>query len=565
MIDKQQEFIAKQKLWRQQDMEILMQKNDLLTMLDRQSKDWLTPQNIEEKLETELNNLLPPIIASHKDYYNRLVKFSFNIEQGKFEDAEDLKINKKIVEYKNKLLSPLYQELKTIIKYLTINEENAAFDLYKETINRLKSKYNSESDPELKNLMQKISYDFKKLITLIRLENEKPENKLNLVENQLKSLVMILVVWNKYTDLIYKNEDDIEEEIELNKKLSFHTKQRLAGKSLDELLKENNPEKVKNFYLQRITEKKGKGKGLFISEFLGLYDNPELRRKMDKLELEEIKRIDSKDYNNPKYANLFTEEESEAKKEKATNNANQEKLSTSKKSSQHDKSEKNAIKKARNFDITETSNKEDQNEADAVDSEKDTKKKSKKERAEVESSDMKMKKKKKASISETKRKMLENEATQVFQDEEDLSEDEFEEAEKTAESLKAKNTQEEIERNRKQLEEFELANEAAAENAKGEKIEINEKLKEYYEGIKTGNTASQSKKAEKDTKNAADTKKAHKKSNEDIESNEENDKDSKKTIHIAAEILERSVKHQINCKIFSVLPLKLKKKKYFHL
>jgi len=524
-----------------------MQKNDLLTMLDRQSKDWLTPQNIDEKLETELNNLLPPIIASHKDYYNRLIKFSFNIEQGKFEDAEDLKINKKIVEYKNKLLSPLYQELKTIIKYLTTTEENAAFDLYKETINRIKSKYNSEIDPELKNLMQKITYDFKKLITLIRLENEKPEDKLSLIENQLKSLVMILVVWTKYTDIIYKPEEQIDEEMEQEKNMSFHTKQRLEAKSLDELLKDNDPQKIKNFYLQRITEKKGKGKGLFINEFLGLYDNPDLRRKMDKLEAEEIKSLNSQNFDDPKYAKLFAEEENEAKKEKAVSRAAQSDKQSNKKSGQQEKSDEKSIKKARNFDITEAS----KNTIATGNAEENSKKKSgKKERAAVESSDMKIKNKKKASIGETKRKLLENEVSEVFQDEEEVSEDENEDKEETEQAIKAKLTKEEIEINRKQLEELERAAEAAT--AKGnDKVEVNEKLKEYYDNMRGDKSGGQNKNPEKESKETAAAK-------NDFNDQEKQIKEelaaaqSKKTRHIAAEYLERSVKNKIDCRFFFI-------------
>ena len=536
-------------------MEILIQKNDLLTMLDRQSKDWLTPQNIDEKLETELNNLLPPIIASHKDYYNRLVKFSFNIEQGKFEDAEDLKINKKIVEYKNKLLSPLYQELKTIIKYLTITEENSAFDLYKETINRIKSKYDSENDAELKNLMQKITYDFKKLITLIRLENEKPENKLNLIENQLKSLVMILVVWGKYTDTIYKSEDDIETEMEEAKKLSFHTKQRLEAKSLDDLLKDNNPEKIKNFYLQRITEKKGKGKGLFINEFLGLYDNPDLRRKMDKLEYEEIKKINSKNFEDPKYAKLFAEEESEALKTSKATIKSAEKQLPGKKSSK-EASDEFAIKKARSFDISEAN--KDNNSKEGVDSEnknKDSisnKKKSKKERAEVESSDLKMKDKKKAAIGETKRKLLENEVSEVFKDEgQDLSEGEGEEVSEgeAKQVLKDKMGQDEIERNRKQLEELDTVGGEEADN-KAENAVVNEKLKEYYEGVRSERLGEPNKEKKVESVQAEEKAVAGTKQEKQIK---EEAGESKGTRNIAAEYLERSVKNKIDCKKRSLI------------
>ncbi len=516
-------------------MEVLMQKNDLLTMLDRQAKDWLTPQNIDEKIETELNNLLPPIIASHKDYYNRLIRFSFNIEQGKFEEAEDVKINKKAVEHKNKLLSPLYQELKTIIKYLTITEENSSFELYRETINRIKSKFSIQNDPELRNLIEKISYDFKRLITLIRLENEKPENKINLIETQLKSLVMILVVWNKYTDIIYKPEEDIQREIEESSKLTEYTKQRLEAKSLDELIKENDLEKIKDYYLQRITEKKGKGKGLFINEFLGLYDNPQLRQKMDKLESDDMNKIDSVNYNDPKLTALYDEVQKESKKAENKKNVQNEK--SSKRNIQADSLvDEFEIKKARNFEINEKAE-EEEHEKD-----KNEKKASKKERFAVESSEAKIKKKKKAAITETKRKLLENEVSEVFQDQEETSEEASEVENLNADKEKNKLTEEEIEKNRKELEElFEKNNEDSNPN-KNSDLNVNEKLKGYYDFIKSEKLG-----FSKDAKKTSNLKSSTE--HENILDNETSEKikEALEKKNVVAQLIELTHKQHIEC------------------
>ena len=465
-----------------------MQKNDLLTMLDKQSKDWLTPHNIDEKLETELNNLLPPIIASHKDYYNRLIKFSYNIEQGKFEEAEDLKINKKIVEYKNKLLSPLYEELKTIIKFLTVTEENSVFELYKETVNRVRSKFSTDNDLELKNLIERISYNFKKLITLIRLENEKPENKILLIENQLKSLIMILVIWNRYTDVIYKPEELIENELDDSKKLTFQTRQRLDNKSIDELMLENDPEKIKNFYLQRITEKKGKGKGLFLNEFLGLYDNPDVRRKLDKLEKEQINQIDSVNFADRKDLEYLDKEKEVFDTNEEISSIDKSKLSEDGKNVNIGKKlgkkqdqiknlkeiDEKEIKKARGFEIHEK--------IPEKESESEKSKNIKKEKAEIESEDLKTKKSKKVSLDQDKRKMLEDEASEIFKDQEELDEEEGKEQNKKDESVTFKK---EKAKAKKQIDEKNLEFDMNKLSSENQNVEItNEKLKEYYENLK---------------------------------------------------------------------------------
>jgi hypothetical protein len=163
---------------------------------------------------------------------------------------------------------------------------------------------------------------------------------------------------------------------------------------------------------------------------------------------------------------------------------------------------------------------------------------------------MKIKKKNKASIGETKRKLLENEVSEVFQGEEEVSEDENEDKEETEQAQKAKLTKEEIETNRKQLEELESAGEASS--AKGnDKVEVNEKLKEYYDNIRGDKSGGQNKKPEKESGETAAAK-------DDFNVQEKQIKEevaaaqSKKTRHIAAEYLERSVKNKIDRRFFLI-------------
>jgi hypothetical protein len=279
MIEEHQAFLAKQKVWREEDASELTQKHDLLTMLDRQSEDWLTPQNIDEKLEKTLNTILPPTILSHVDYYKRINKYASLIEEGYNEEAEKLKINKKILEYKNKQLEPLYHELKTIIRHLTYTEENSVYDLYNETVNRLK--YHFDNHKGIEPIIEHFTGLFKKLITLIRLEYENPNTKLELIENQLKSLTMILVIWNRYVEIIYMPDEEVEFSIEHEMGKS---KTNLRDRSLEDIMEEGDPKELKNYYFTQITEKKTKGKGLFLSDFKDFYDQPRLREKIGEKE-----------------------------------------------------------------------------------------------------------------------------------------------------------------------------------------------------------------------------------------------------------------------------------------
>lgn len=251
-------------------------------MLDRQSQDWLTPDNIDEKLNVQLNQILPPTILSHVDYYDKLNRYALYLEQGLDKEADDIKYNKKIIKYKNDQLALIYEELKTIIKHLTYTEENSVFALYIETSNKIKSSLQSNKNDQSQQLIDHCTYLFKKIITLIRLENEKPNNKIEVIESQLKALTMIIVLWRRYTDVIYTPDNDIENI--LNDQKESQEESYVDRKTLEELIEEGDPNNLKNYYFNRISEKKTKGQGLFINKFLGLYDDPTLRKKVEDID-----------------------------------------------------------------------------------------------------------------------------------------------------------------------------------------------------------------------------------------------------------------------------------------
>jgi hypothetical protein len=320
-----------------------------------------------------MNKILPPTILSHQDYYARLNKYALLMEQGLEQEAEAIKMNQEVVKYKNKLLLPLYQELKMIIKSLTYTEEHSVYDLYKETINRIDFYLNTPDNNETTTyLKDNLTYLFKRLISLIRLENEKSDNKLELIEAQLKSLTMILVLWNKYVNVIYTPDTELEKSMKMNEEddEDFSKDKLLEGinrKPLEELIEENNPTLLKEYYMSRITDKKTKGTGLFLDNIDGLHDRPLVREAVEK-DFEKV----------PDYKKFPEDEDDEEVFEE----------DDKKKSKNEEDEEKNI----------------DSN-ANAKKSKKD-----------------KTKAKAKTAIKEDKKKLLENQASEVFEEEEDEEE-----------------------------------------------------------------------------------------------------------------------------------------------
>jgi hypothetical protein len=255
-------------------------------MLDRQAEEeWLTPDNIDTKLSQQMNQILPPTILSHVDYYRKLNTYALLLEQGYSKEAEELRLNKRIIEYKNKQLQPIYEELKTIIRHFTYTEEHSVFTLYKETLLRIDNYLVTEDTKNDFNLLKdNLSYLFKRLISLIREENEKPDNKLELVESQLKNLTMILVLWSRYVEIIYTPDAEVEKILDAKKIATDEaqtTDELTSQRALEDLVDEKDPRVLKEYYFSKITEKRSKGSGLFVQDFRGLYDDVSVKRSFE--------------------------------------------------------------------------------------------------------------------------------------------------------------------------------------------------------------------------------------------------------------------------------------------
>lgn len=122
-------------------MELLMKKHGLLTLLDEQSKNWITHDNLDEKVDENINILVPPSIITHRDYYFKLQKQAILYDQGKYEEAENVRTNKHVIDYKNKFLVSIFRDLKNLIRKVTFTEEHIVFEQYKDYVNRVRNIY----------------------------------------------------------------------------------------------------------------------------------------------------------------------------------------------------------------------------------------------------------------------------------------------------------------------------------------------------------------------------------------------------------------------------------------
>jgi hypothetical protein len=115
------------------------EKQSLLETLSIDSANWFTLDNINEKLNMEL--IIPHSVINHNEYYSRLQNLALLVEQGDYAALEKVLEDKDNIEFKNKLLRPLYREIKTIIRYMTYNQFYKLYEQYSKQITQIQKDF----------------------------------------------------------------------------------------------------------------------------------------------------------------------------------------------------------------------------------------------------------------------------------------------------------------------------------------------------------------------------------------------------------------------------------------
>lgn len=211
MMENQQKFIAKQKIWHLEDKKDFEEKQSLLTLLDKQAENWLTPNNFHQKISGLLDTIVPPTIVSHKDYYKKLNRYANLLDEGKVEEAEEFKRKDLNQDFKNQLLVPIYQNLKKMIMSVSKTPEHEIFLQYYKIKQRIENNYDV-SNGVGKEILTNIQSKFKEMVAKQRQINEKPDIKLQIIEKQLQAIISLLITWNRYIEIIYISDDDLHKE-----------------------------------------------------------------------------------------------------------------------------------------------------------------------------------------------------------------------------------------------------------------------------------------------------------------------------------------------------------------
>lgn len=115
----------------------------MLEAMELDSKRWPTLADLNQKVNE--NVILPQTILNYAEYYNKLQSLAFYAEQGDHEAMQKLLDKEDVMEKKNLLLQPLFRDLKSAIRHMSLTEEYRLLKEYVDARNAILSNYPADS------------------------------------------------------------------------------------------------------------------------------------------------------------------------------------------------------------------------------------------------------------------------------------------------------------------------------------------------------------------------------------------------------------------------------------
>jgi len=120
---------------RQADIKNMRRKMGNKLMLDAMQIEydryWPTLGTIEQKIDADV--IIPQTVLNFGEYQQKLQKLAMLAEQGDNKEMQAVLDNQQVAERKNKLLQPLFREIKSQIRHMSFNPE---FELMKEYLSK---------------------------------------------------------------------------------------------------------------------------------------------------------------------------------------------------------------------------------------------------------------------------------------------------------------------------------------------------------------------------------------------------------------------------------------------
>ena len=171
-----------------------------------ETKRWPKLGKLDQSINLDL--IFPQNILNFGEYQEKIQKLALYADVGDSKGMQSILDNNNIIEKKNKLLQPLFRDIKSQIRHMTHTPE---YELMREYISKRQQILNSARGQADKNYAESAVGELRKLYGVL-LAKRKLEIESNLslqlktIKARLDGIYELLMLWKKYTDIIYMPE-----------------------------------------------------------------------------------------------------------------------------------------------------------------------------------------------------------------------------------------------------------------------------------------------------------------------------------------------------------------------
>ena len=171
-----------------------------------QTRFWPSLSTLDTKIDSDV--IIPQTVLNFGEYQAKLQKLAILYEQGKDKEMQAVLDNQQQIDRKNKLLQPIFRDLKGLIRHMSFNPE---FELMREYITKRnkfeKTLQGTKSPEECTQIMLKLKKMYAAILSGRQDElRNSPTLRLKTIQKRLEDIFELLNLWNQYVDVVYMSE-----------------------------------------------------------------------------------------------------------------------------------------------------------------------------------------------------------------------------------------------------------------------------------------------------------------------------------------------------------------------
>ena len=198
---------------RQQDIRNMRTSIGNRLMLDglemEAAKHWPSLTNLQERIDADV--IIPQTVLNYQEYQNKLQRLAVYAELGDHTAMQSVLDNQLVLEKKNRLLQPIFRDLKSQIRHMSYTPEYEVMRDYLTQRRQIESSVKGQASEawRTKSLTQ-----LRELYAMLLVKREQKIRssvamRLKTLQKRLEDIFHLINLWNQYIEVIYMPEYEV--------------------------------------------------------------------------------------------------------------------------------------------------------------------------------------------------------------------------------------------------------------------------------------------------------------------------------------------------------------------